>query len=376
MSDDQTGTAATGYLAHGFPPELRGRVVSGNLYILPEGPRFQSQEHSVTLPFAGLKLRAGGHNNEQIFFEHPDFPGWSIYSSAAALHQNPILGGHSGFKSISRRIEKSQKGIPTPVILLLFFVALFFVGVVLLFMQKDRIVEFVVDRIPQNWEEQWGDQVFETIKAQGTVLEDSLWQAEVEKITSRLLPVVEGSGYNFHFHIMEDTNVNAFAIPGGHVVILTGLLESAGSAEEVAGVLAHELGHVTERHSMRQIVQSAGLLVLVQAMFGDASGVAAILTEGSRFLLQQKFSRNFEREADDKGWEYLIAAEIDPRGMTRFFEKLKAIYEGSAGSSMDSTMALLNTHPTTDERISRLEEKWENAPKKSGFVEFDEWKKP
>src|SRR6185295_147454 len=173
------------------------------------------------------------------------------------------------------------------------------------------------------------------------------WEAEVAKIRSRLLPALTNSGYTFQFHIMQDTNVNAFAIPGGHVVILTGLLERADSAEEVAGVLAHEIAHVTKRHSMRSMMQSAGLVVLIQSIFGDTSGVVAILTQGSQFLIEQRFSRDFEREADDVGWNYLVRANIDPQGMIEFFEKLKKIVAASGMGQMESSLALLNTHPAT-----------------------------
>ena len=299
---------------------------------------------------------------------------------------DPVLRELPGVAAQLRAVQKSRTGIPKPVIIGLALLAVLFGFLLVLILQKDRIVSLVVDRIPITWEENLGDQVFEQVKAEGTILEGSEWEAALEQITARLLPVVSQSGYNFRFHIMQDTNVNAFAIPGGNVVILTGLLEAAKTPEEIAGVLAHELAHVTERHSMRQMVQSAGLWVVITAFFGDTSGMAAVLTEGSQFLLRQRFSRDFEREADDKGWDYLIAAQIDPRGLKRFFEMLKKVYE-SEGTAMSSTLAFLQTHPATNERIEQLEQKWADLEKEAarnhssanktevgpGFLPFDNW---
>jgi predicted Zn-dependent protease len=225
------------------------------------------------------------------------------------------------------------------------------------------------------WESKFGDQVFASFESEGKVLTNSVWDGPVSNITSRLLPIVKDSGYEFKFHIMEDTNVNAFAIPGGHVVILTGLLESADSAEEVAGVLAHEIAHVTRRHSLRNIVKSAGLIITLQALIGDASGLFGLATEASRFLLQQKFSRDFEREADDTGWAYLVEANIDPRGMTKFFEKLRDMMSDTGAVAMEGTLALANTHPTSQERIDRLTRKWEETKSKGDLEKLPAWSK-
>jgi len=257
----------------------------------------------------------------------------------------------------------------------LFLLALFFGGIVLLWTQKDRIAEYIANKIPVEWETKFGDQVFASFESEGKILTNSVWDGPVSNITSRLLPIVEKSGYEFKFHIMSDTNVNAFAIPGGHVVILTGLLESAETPEEIAGVLAHEIAHVTRRHSLRNIIKSAGLIITLQALIGDASGLFGLATEASHYLLQQKFSRDFEREADDTGWSYLIAANIDPRGMTRFFEKMREMIASSGMASMEGSLSLVNTHPTSQERIERLTRKWQETPKKDAFVNLGQWSK-
>jgi predicted Zn-dependent protease len=369
---DSTGR----YHANAFAPETQARVNAGNIVVTADAIRFESATATGTLPMNGLVVRRGGHNGEQIFFEHPQMQGWSVYSSDPGLAKDPILSLRPEFARHVRSAERSRRSTPKPVIAGLALLGLFLAGLVFLWTQKDRIADYIANKIPVEWESSFGDRVFQQFESEGNMLTNSVWDGPVSNITARLLPVVEKSGYEFKFHIMSDTNVNAFAIPGGHVVILTGLLESAKTPEEIAGVLAHEIAHVTRRHSLRNIVKSAGLIITLQALIGDTSGLLGFATEASRYLLQQKFSRDFEREADDTGWSYLVQANIDPRGMTHFFEKLRDMMNSSGDASMEGMLALANTHPTSQERIDRLTAKWEQTEKKSGFVDLGEWSKP
>ena len=364
------------YEAMAYAPQTQARVNAGQLVVTVEAVRFESATVSGALPMAGLVIRRGGHNEEQIFFEHPEFPGWSIYSADPALARDPILRVRPEIAKQLRAADKSRRATPLPVKIGLFLLALFFGGLVFLWTQKDRIADYIAGKIPVEWETKFGDQVFAQVASEGKLLTNSVWDGPVSNITARLLPIVEKSGYDFKFHIMQDTNFNAFAIPGGHVVIHTGLLEASDSAEEVAGVLAHELAHVTRRHSLRNIIKSAGLLITLQALLGDTSGLFGIAAEGSRYLLQQKFSRDFEREADDTGWNYLVEANIDPRGMTRSFEKIREMIAASDMAVMEGTLALANTHPTSQERIDRLTKKWEATANKEKFVDLGKWVKP
>jgi predicted Zn-dependent protease len=114
-----------------------------------------------------------------------------------------------------------------------------------------------------------------------------------------------------------------------------------------------------------------GLFTLVQALFGDLTGVAATLTEGGAELLTLRFSRDFEREADDEGWSYLLAAGIDPSGMLSFFEKLRAQEEQDDTVNAQVYLSFLSTHPTTPERIERLSRKLQEIPAAARFSPID-----
>lgn len=365
------------YRASAFPPDSKGQMLAGELAITSENIEFISTATSLSMPVNGIRVYRGGHNNQQIFFEHDSLPGWTFFSTDSGLYGDPVLLADPARGAVLNQARKVEKRIPFPVLVGISLGVLLLVGLIILFLARDRIIEAIANRIPMQWEQSFGDKIFEQIKAEGNIVEQSPWAPQVKEITSRLLPAAESSGYNFRFHISSDTNVNAFALPGGNVVIMQGLLENAETEEQIAGVLAHEMAHVTRRHSLRSIIQTAGLGVAIQMLFGDASGLVAVVGQGSQFLLQQKFSRNFEREADDVGWGYLIQAKIDPRGMIQFFERLERIQNASqAGATMNGSLALLSTHPATQERINRLNKKWEAETSHSNFVPLPPLRKP
>ncbi len=104
--------------------------------------------------------------------------------------------------------------------------------------------------------------------------------------------LTQGSRYQYKFHVALDKSVNAFAMPGGFVVVHTGLIQLAESPEELAGVLAHEIQHVEQRHSLRAMAQSLGLYAVLSLLVGDTSGLASLGGD----LLKLKFSRNHETE--------------------------------------------------------------------------------
>ena len=191
MTQSSSGTATgDGYAAKGYPPELKGQVVNGRLHVSPEVVRFEYDGKIILLPLAGLILRVGGHNDEQLFFEHPQLAGWSIISSDPALVHNTVLSSRPEFTIQLRRLHKARTGIPRPVILGVGLLALFFGLLLLLILQKDRIVRVIVERIPLSWEEKLGDQVFQQVTAGGELVEESDWDPAIAEITGRLLPIV------------------------------------------------------------------------------------------------------------------------------------------------------------------------------------------
>jgi beta-barrel assembly-enhancing protease len=151
--------------------------------------------------------------------------------------------------------------------------------------------------------------------------------------------------------IANDTMINAFAVPGGHVFIYTGTLKNANSAAEVAGVLAHEIGHVTMRHGAKQLMKSTAVSTVSQILFGnDSASIAGAVLNICENLLFLKFSRDDEYQADSCAVKYTVASQYNPFGIKHFFETLNAKYPNGGGP-----FEVLSTHPATTERITAVE---------------------
>ena len=191
------------------------------------------------------------------------------------------------------------------------------------------------------------------------LIEDPILQDYVERLGARLLDGSPGNaGERYHFFIVDDSQINAFAVPGGYIGLNSGVILHAKSEQEVAGVLAHEVAHIRQRHIPRLLAASrissaaamAGLLAgIVAAASGAGHADAAIALSTAAYAENQlRFTREFEQEADRLGLELLQRAGFDPRGMPDFFEKLQS---WSRLNDVDAP-EFLRTHPLSTSRIS------------------------
>jgi predicted Zn-dependent protease len=161
-------------------------------------------------------------------------------------------------------------------------------------------------------------------------------------MVARLTP---DSRFQYDVHIAQDDTPNAFALPGGIIVVHTGLIAATKSAEELAGVLAHEVQHVERRHSLRRIIKDMGLRGLWAFVTGDLG--SSVAGQAALELTSLSFSRDDEREADERGFDALVRAGIDPAGMPAFFQTLGQIAGGPVP-------AFLSTHPPSEDRDQAL----------------------
>jgi len=153
---------------------------------------------------------------------------------------------------------------------------------------------------------------------------------------------------DFTFTIIDnDSVINAFAIPGGFVYVYTGLLLKTNSEDEIAGVIAHEIAHITHRHGAKKLKDQYGIDMLLDVLIGDSNAVRSVLDISSG-LVFLKYSRDNEFEADSSAIEYITAAGYNPSGMKTFLDVLVSM---GSGSSKLST--LLSTHPASEDRVKK-----------------------
>ena len=347
------------YQAVIFPdagPTEQGLVMLG-----AAGLRFEGAARPVEMPWTGLRLETGGFNGEQIFASHPAHPGLRIQIPDSAFPHDPHLAAHATLAAKTAALMRRRRAMPLPVKLGLAALALFGVLLALLFANADRIVDAAVSRIPRDAETKFGGLVFESMAGDLKRSSDPAHAKRLDAILKRLLPA-QRSGYDFRLHAIEDSTINAFALPGGNIVVFTGLMNAARTHEELAGVIAHEMAHVIHRHSLRRLVKSAGWSFLLGLFIGDADALSGLVSEAAGTLGQQAFSRDYEREADEAGWQILLDARVKPHGMISIFHRFKE--EETKGPAVPG---LLRSHPATDERIARLRERERRLPGASTF---------
>jgi len=210
-------------------------------------------------------------------------------------------------------------------------------------------------------EAQIGRAIMQDIRNSGKIVEDPQITEYINEIGHRIAVQANDGDYNFSFFVVDDTRINAFALPGGFIGVHTGLIEASRNEDELAGVLAHEVAHVTQRHiaravhaSSRQSILSTALMLgamILGAAGGDADVVQAgmVVAQGSAAQQQINFTRSNEYEADRIGIRALAEAGFDPHGMDSFFEVLSRQETTSPDLRVPE---FLRTHPVTTARIS------------------------
>jgi predicted Zn-dependent protease len=210
------------------------------------------------------------------------------------------------------------------------------------------LASFLAPHIPVAWEEQLGQSVVLQLAPPERQCGDIARAGKVEEILAILASSVPQSPYSFRVIVVNDPSVNAFATPGGTIVVLRGLLDKTRTPEELAGVLAHEMQHILRRHTTRALLQQVSMKVILAAAAGDAKGLSYGL-EGAQVLGMLRYSRQYEEEADAEGIRMLIASRIDPRGLSSLFETIQ-----NDGKKSLKIPAYLSTHPDMEGRIQRL----------------------
>lgn len=214
-----------------------------------------------------------------------------------------------------------------------------------------------------------GRRIMQQLRAHNAILDDTQASAYIDDLGHRLAAQSSGTPHGFEFFIVDDPTINAFALPGGFVGVNRGLLSAADDESEVAGVLAHEIAHVTQRHIVRGLAQNrktnmitaAAVLAAIVAGGGGADVTGAALSGGMAASFQNRINYTFamEQEADRIGMQILADSGFDPEGMAGFFEKLqrRARYREGGLSQF------IRTHPVTTERISEARARARQYPK-------------
>jgi beta-barrel assembly-enhancing protease len=357
------------YAGHAFNESFQNGKSSGHITLSREGVHFRNDDTECLLPLNGLNVELGGASNRILFFDNPTVDGWRFYTSDQSILKDPVLENNVHLKGQVQKVKKTKS---TALLFALLCMALLFLALAGVWLMKDSMVHAAAEKIPVEWETKLGDSAFDQFSAGHRILEDKDLNADLAELLKPLLAVASSERFDYKFHLIEDSTLNAAAFPGGNVIIHTGLILTLKSPEQLLGVLAHEMAHVNQQHSIRSLINSAGLYIVLDAFVGGIGAVSGVILNGGTQLLSLKNSREHERESDEIGWSYLVAAKIDPRGLIGSFE----IMEESQGELMKENAALLDfvsTHPALKDRIAYLQEKWQETEDQDSYkaMKFD-----
>lgn len=217
-------------------------------------------------------------------------------------------------------------------------------------------------------EDRIGREIMRQIRDSGDFYDDPVILEYLLGLGERLGSASPEPGMRFDFFVVRDPTLNAFALPGGHIGVHTGLISATRNESELAGVVGHELGHVTQHHIARMVdnqknaslISLAALAVAILAARSNSDLTQAALVTSQAYSVQNQldFTRENEREADRVGLQTLAAAGYSPQGMASFFERLQAqgrLYENNAPG-------YLRTHPLTYERIADMQNRVTHMP--------------
>lgn len=215
------------------------------------------------------------------------------------------------------------------------------------------LVPFVVDqaarKVPPDVERQVGDSWYEALTAE--------YKPDTAK-TRWVQNFYDSLGYTGHYSIritvVQEPVVNAFALPGGRIVVFDGILRIMDRPEQLAALLGHEASHVELRHSTRAIFRELANSLFFSLFLGDYADISTIIAQQGDQLAGLSYSRSLELEADAHGFQLMQQSRVPTAGMRDLFQKMK---DSEAGSGVSDVPNFLSTHPSLEERVRVVEEK-------------------
>ncbi|PKL42253.1 MAG: hypothetical protein CVV41_15880 [Candidatus Riflebacteria bacterium HGW-Riflebacteria-1] len=209
----------------------------------------------------------------------------------------------------------------------------------------------------QSWEVSMGEKTHESLKKDPGFSSDKAMLNRLGTVARNLIKQVERKDLTWRFAVLDTDEVNAFAAPGGYIYVTKGLMKMCQTESELAGVVAHEMGHVDKKHSVRQAEKSGLMTALVIGMglykkTQKAAPIAAI----AAYFANLKFSRDDEYEADACAVKYMHASGYNPQGLLTFFDKI------NRDSKASKVTKYFSTHPPTTDRINAVKKQIASLP--------------
>jgi beta-barrel assembly-enhancing protease len=353
-----------GFEAGLFHPDFGNEVVNGRVFIDRWKLQFRSESVSEEIMMEVLEVE---FDRDRIYLVDPVRPELRIFTTDQTILKHPAMK-QSGRVQAEVENTLGRREARHALKLTGYFLAGCVVVTWLCSVSISFMVRTIAAEVPMEWEVKFGQEQIDKLRTEGRLLDDTNRIAQLTELAQPLIKALPANRRDLKFFILNDEDPNAFALPGEFVVVHKGLLDITDTPEELLGVLAHELAHETQRHVIRHRIAAEGSLAVFGVFVRGKRATGSLLGVGSGILVAQGFSQKYETEADEVGWKYLVAANINPHGLIDMFKKFQA-EQGAMGLGHFMPESL-SSHPALSKRIARLEKKWNKLDHKDGFIEL------
>ncbi len=245
----------------------------------------------------------------------------------------------------------------------------FFVGSWFLLSKVNWTGTFKLQEKTDNIEKKLGEVFWDVFKNTGKEIKDKKVVNTIDSIVKNICKANSITNQKIKLHILDKDEINAFALPDGHLVVYSGLISRTANQEELAGVVGHELAHIELNHVMKKLIQEIGFSVLT-SMAGEGGG-SKVIKEAAKLLSSTAYDRKLEKDADIKAVDFLNEANINPVPFSDFLYKMS-----EKETETIQKLSWISTHPDSKERAAYVLEYCKNKKKKyQKVVTSESWEK-
>lgn len=232
---------------------------------------------------------------------------------------------------------------------LFLFVVLAFAGCIYVISLFDWKKTLGIEKVTADFDQKIGDVFWKSYSAEMVEVKDEKVVLPILQMVNQLCSSNGIKSSTINVHVVNNKEINAFAMPGRHLVVHTGLIDFADHQEEIAGVIAHEIAHIESGHVVKKLGKEIGLSILMNLTLGDIGG--EVVRNALSTLTSTAYDRSLEKEADLKAVDYMLKAKMDPAYLATFLKKL------DKESQTPEVLQWVSTHPDSKERVRYINER-------------------
>ena len=333
---------------------------------------------NISISLSNIKLELGGVDNKHLYVYSNLHPDITIIIDDGSLFLKKLNEFTNNTSLLEKRDLLIKKNVVKKIYRYSFrsIIVASTIGIITLL--SGIGITSITHFIPSSVDEKIGEislqPSIKQIAPLGKIIKNKYSKQLIDRIQELFL-LNNKSNFLYDFYIIASPVENAFALPGGKIVIFTGLIQNAAIPEEVFGVIAHEIAHVEKRHGLQRVLKQLGIFFFLQLLLQDWNELSRVVVQNMIVLNELSFSREMETEADLFAIYLMNKANISPKYLSSFFKKILKEEEAlKTKTTKNTNFEWLSTHPLTSKRIKFIEEQIkEKKNHHQKFIRIKDW---